>query len=97
MVLGTAGGSPADPRPDAGLGRRRSWLVLSQAMIVCGLVGMAPTTENALMPSVGFSRVLTAFGLATQDIALDAYRIESGDDDHGGAPPRRTRRATASR
>ena len=68
-----------------GLGRRRSWLVLSQAMIVCGLVGMALNDPKvALMPSVWFA-VLTAFGSATQDIALDAYRIESGDADHQAA------------
>jgi len=67
------------------LGRRRSWLLLSQVMIVCGLVGMALNDPKvALMPSVWFA-VLTAFGSATQDIALDAYRIESGDADHQAA------------
>jgi len=67
------------------LGRRRSWLLLSQAMVVCGLVGMALNDPKvALMPSVWFA-ILTAFGSATQDIALDAYRIESGDADHQAA------------
>ncbi|MFO1342990.1 MAG: MFS transporter [Burkholderiales bacterium] len=67
------------------LGRRRSWLLLSQVMIVCGLVGMALNDPKvALMPSVWFA-ILTAFGSATQDIALDAYRIESGDADHQAA------------
>ncbi|MCC7068316.1 MAG: MFS transporter [Burkholderiales bacterium] len=67
------------------LGRRRSWLLLAQAMIVGGLIGMAVNDPKvALLPSVGFA-VLTAFGSATQDIALDAYRIESGDADRQAA------------
>ena len=61
------------------LGRRRSWLLLAQLMVVCGLVGMAFSDPKiALMPIVGFA-LLTAFGSATQDIALDAFRIESAD------------------
>jgi PAT family beta-lactamase induction signal transducer AmpG len=67
------------------LGRRRSWLLVSQAMIVCGLVGMALSDPKvALMPIVWFA-LLTAFGSATQDIALDAFRIESADVDHQAA------------
>lgn len=59
------------------LGRRRSWLLLAQCTVVLGLIAMAqidPRTE--LWPFVAFA-LLTAFGAATQDIALDAYRIES--------------------
>ena len=67
------------------LGRRRSWLLFSQAMIVCGLVGMALSDPKvALMPIVWFA-LLTAFGSATQDIALDAFRIESADVDRQAA------------
>jgi MFS transporter, PAT family, beta-lactamase induction signal transducer AmpG len=67
------------------LGRRRSWLLVSQAMIVCGLVGMAVSDPKiALMPIVWFA-LLTAFGSATQDIALDAFRIESADVDRQAA------------
>ena len=61
------------------LGRRRSWLLFAQLMIVCGLVGMAFSDPKvALLPIVWFA-LLTAFGSATQDIALDAFRIESAD------------------
>ena len=61
------------------LGRRRSWLLLSQVVIACGLVGMAlHDPKAALLPLVGWALVV-AFGSATQDIALDAYRIESAD------------------
>ena len=61
------------------LGRRRSWLLLSQATIMTALVAMALTDPKlALMPMV-WCALAVAFGSATQDIALDAYRIESAD------------------
>lgn len=61
------------------LGRRRSWLLLAQLAIVCGLAGMALTDPLESLPQlVGFA-LLVAFASATQDIALDAYRIESAD------------------
>ena len=59
------------------LGRRRSWLVLAQAAVVAGLVGMALTDPAVQLGAlIGFA-LLAAFGSATQDIALDAFRIES--------------------
>ena len=59
------------------LGRRRSWLLLAQACVIAGLLGMAVSNPQvSLTPLVGFA-LLTAFGSATQDIALDAFRIES--------------------
>jgi len=59
------------------LGRRRSWLLLSQVAVVAGLLGMAwSNPQYALTPLVAFA-LLAAFGSATQDIALDAFRIES--------------------
>ncbi|MES2192542.1 MAG: AmpG family muropeptide MFS transporter [Pseudomonadota bacterium] len=61
------------------LGRRRSWLLVSQLTIIAALVGMAVTDPRlALMPVV-WCALAVAFGSATQDIALDAYRIESAD------------------
>ncbi|MBV8249078.1 MAG: MFS transporter [Comamonas sp.] len=59
------------------LGRRRSWLLFSQLLIVAGLLGMSfMDPKQALQPLV-MCALLVAFGSATQDIALDAYRIES--------------------
>ncbi|HVE88964.1 MAG TPA: AmpG family muropeptide MFS transporter [Burkholderiaceae bacterium] len=59
------------------LGRRRSWLLVSQLAIIGGLIGMALTDPtNALQALVWFTLVV-AFASATQDIALDAFRIES--------------------
>ena len=61
------------------LGRRRSWLLLSQAVIMTALVCMALTDPKlALLPMV-WCALAVAFGSATQDIALDAFRIESAD------------------
>ena len=59
------------------LGRRRGWLLLAQAMVVAGLLGMAwSDPARGLGALVGWA-LLAAFGSATQDIALDAFRIES--------------------
>jgi len=59
------------------LGRRRSWLLIAQVAIVLWLLGMAfSNPQDSLTPLVGFA-LLVAFGSATQDIALDAFRIES--------------------
>lgn len=61
------------------LGRRRSWLLASQLVLVAGLAGMAFTDPLQDLPRlVGFA-LLVAFASATQDIALDAFRIESAD------------------
>ena len=67
------------------LGRRRSWLLLSQALIVAGLVGMALNDPQLALLPVVWCALAVAFGSATQDIALDAYRIESADIDRQAA------------
>jgi MFS transporter, PAT family, beta-lactamase induction signal transducer AmpG len=67
------------------LGRRRSWLLLSQAAIMAGLVGMAVSNPTQTLGPIVWCALLVAFGSATQDIALDAYRIESADTDRQAA------------
>jgi len=67
------------------LGRRRSWLLLSQAMIMAGLVGMAVADPRATLGPIVWCALAVAFGSATQDIALDAFRIESADLDRQAA------------
>ena len=59
------------------LGRRRSWLLLSQLAVAAGLVGMAMADPRVSLIAVVWSALAVAFASATQDIALDAYRIES--------------------
>ena len=67
------------------LGRRRSWLLLSQALIVAGLVGMALADPRLTLGPIVWCALAVAFGSATQDIALDAFRIESADANHQAA------------
>jgi PAT family beta-lactamase induction signal transducer AmpG len=61
------------------LGRRRSWLLLAQSLVMLGLVGMALSDPAQTLGPVVWCALLVAVGSATQDIALDAYRIESAD------------------
>ena len=61
------------------LGRRRSWLLLAQSMVMAGLVGMALLDPHVALGPVVWCALVVAFGSATQDIALDAFRIESAD------------------
>ena len=67
------------------LGRRRSWLLLAQLVIIAGLVGMAVSDPKVAIMPVVWCALVVAFGSATQDIALDAYRIESADADRQAA------------
>lgn len=67
------------------LGRRRSWLLLAQAMVVAGLIGMALLDPQVALEPVVWCALVVAFGSATQDIALDAFRIESADAQHQAA------------
>jgi len=67
------------------LGRRRSWLLLSQALVIAGLLGMAMADPRQDLQLVVWCALAVAFASATQDIALDAFRIESADAQHQGA------------
>ena len=67
------------------LGRRRSWLLLSQMAIMVGLVAMSFNDPQVALLPVVWGALAVAFGSATQDIALDAFRIESADMDRQAA------------
>ena len=67
------------------LGRRRSWLLLSQLLVMGGLVGMALHDPRVALAPMVWCALFVAFGSATQDIALDAFRIESADADRQAA------------
>lgn len=66
------------------MGRRRSWLLLSQGLIMVALAGMALADPRTGLDAVVWCALAVAFASATQDIALDAYRIESADTAHQG-------------
>ena len=67
------------------LGRRRSWLLVSQIVIIGALIGIGLTDPRLALTPVVWCALAIAFGSATQDIALDAYRIESADTDRQAA------------
>ena len=67
------------------LGRRRSWLLVSQIVIISALIGIGLTDPRLALTPVVWCALAIAFGSATQDIALDAYRIESADTDRQAA------------
>ncbi|NDH78644.1 MAG: hypothetical protein EBY70_00005, partial [Burkholderiaceae bacterium] len=67
------------------LGRRRSWLLLAQALIMVGLVGMAMSDPKQDLQVIIWFALLVAFASATQDIALDAFRIESAKAEYQAA------------
>ena len=69
----------------AKLGRRRAWLLLSQVCIAAALLGMANTDPVVNLTHTVFFALAVAFASATQDIALDAYRIEAVEVEMQGA------------
>ena len=68
------------------LGRRRGWLVASQILLMAAIVFLG-TRDPVVAPLVvGLGALLVAFASATQDIIIDAYRVESlaGDEQAAG-------------
>lgn len=64
------------------LGRRRAWLLFSQLMIMLAIGMMALTNPASVaLSTMAIGAVLLGFSSATQDIVIDAYRIESVDSD----------------
>ncbi len=67
------------------MGQRRSWLLLSQVCVAGAILmlgGSDPSSDLALTAQCA---VLLAFASATQDIVVDAYRIEVLDETRMGA------------
>ncbi|PKG82441.1 AmpG family muropeptide MFS transporter [Colwellia sp. 75C3] len=62
------------------LGRRRSWMLLSQISIVLALVGMAMSDPQVNLTLFVIFAMIVAYSSATQDIVIDAYRIESAPE-----------------
>ena len=67
------------------LGKRRSWMLLAQAGIIVGLLNMAGSDPLNQLQSLVLFAVVTAFSSATQDIAIDAWRIEALPEEYQGA------------
>ena len=66
------------------LGRRRAWLLIAQLAVMASIIWMAqidPSTGSDSLILMGVAAVCLGFSSATQDIVIDAYRIESADGD----------------
>ncbi|WP_438941599.1 AmpG family muropeptide MFS transporter [Marinobacter salarius] len=68
------------PLLDRLLGKRRSWILLAQAGIATGLYLMAHVDATVAPEMMAFCGLLVAFSSATQDVAIDAYRIEVAEE-----------------
>ena len=67
------------------LGKRRSWMLLAQVGVAAGLLGIAYSDPATDLRTVALLALLVAFSSATQDIVIDAFRIESAPDELQGA------------
>lgn len=66
------------------LGQRRSWMLVGQVGVAAGLLCMTLAGPEQLL-ALSLCALLVAFSSATQDIAVDAYRIEAVVSEYQGA------------
>lgn len=62
------------------LGRRRGWMALAQIIVGAALIAMAVAGTAHGLALLGAFALVTAFASSTQDIVIDAWRIESAQD-----------------
>lgn len=67
------------------LGKRRGWMLIAQIGIAAGLLGIAYSDPLQDLEAIVYFALLVAFASATQDIAIDAYRIEAVEQPLQGA------------
>lgn len=76
--------SPIVDRLDAPIfgrfGRRRSWMLLTQVLVAAGLFGLAARGPTHGLAGVAVLALVVAFSSSTQDIVIDAWRIEASSD-----------------
>lgn len=64
-----------------GLGRRKSWIVLCQVALVLAFAGLAATDPVRSIGTFALFAFLGALASATQDVAIDAWRIDVADEE----------------
>lgn len=62
------------------LGRRRGWMIVSQLLVAVGLIGVSAIGVEAGLAALGILALIVAFASSTQDIVVDAWRIEAAAD-----------------
>lgn len=67
------------------LGHRRSWILATQGLLILGLWLISGSDPARALGTVALFAVIVGFFGATQDIAIDAWRIEAADDNRQGA------------
>lgn len=67
------------------LGRRRSWMLVGQVGIIAALATLSTAHPATHLLRVALGALFLAFFMSTQDIAMDAWRIESAPDEEQGA------------
>ena len=65
------------PVLSAVFGRRRAWMLMAQVAVAASLIGMGLTDPTERLWLVAVWAIIAAFGSATQDVAIDAYRVEA--------------------
>lgn len=73
------------PGPLGRLGHRRGWAILTQAGLMVTILILGSTDPVVSPATTAFCAVLVAFCSASQDVVIDAYRIELLDDHQQGA------------
>jgi len=63
-----------------GLGRRKSWIVLCQGLLIVALLGIVVTDPVQHIGTFALFAFLGSFGSATQDVAIDGWRIDVADE-----------------
>lgn len=67
------------------LGQRRGWLLASQVAVAGTMVGLGSSDPSGNLVETALWAVALAFASATQDIVIDAYRVESLEENQLGA------------
>ncbi|HUD52127.1 AmpG family muropeptide MFS transporter, partial [Parvibaculum sp.] len=67
------------------LGKRRAWMIVAQALVASALVGISFCDPKVALLPIAFLALMLAFSSATQDISVDAWRIEAASDEKQGA------------
>lgn len=67
------------------LGRRRGWMITLQCLLIASIIGLGCTHPDISLWWTALMAFMVALLSASQDIVIDAYRIELLDDDQQGA------------